>query len=195
MELATSIIIGIGLAAACGFRVFVPLLVLSAAAFTDQVTLASGLEWIGSYPALIAFSVATVAEIAGYYIPWVDNLLDFIATPAAVVAGTLMMGAVVGEIDPLFKWALALVAGGGTAGIIQSLTVLTRGASSFVTGGFGNPLISTGEAAGSLAIANLAVFLPWIAIGLVFLFIIGAGSLYFRKKKTLDSPGSLVIRE
>ncbi len=162
---------------------------------SDQLTLAPGLEWIGTTPAFTTFAVATLLEIGGYYIPWLDNLLDSIASPAAIVAGTLTMGAVVGDIDPLLKWALALVAGGGTAGAIQGVTVLARGASSLATGGLGNPLVSTGEAGGSFATASLAVFLPWIAIALVALFLFSIGSLLFRKKKTAVPPSPDAVSE
>jgi hypothetical protein len=188
MELVSSVVVGVGLAAACGFRVFVPLLVLSVASLSDQLTLAPGLDWIGTYPALVTFAIATLLEIGGYYVPWIDNLLDTIATPAAVVAGTVMMGAVVTEVDPFLKWALALIAGGGTAGAVQGVTVLARGASTLTTGGLGNPLISTGEAGGSAATASLAIFLPWLALGLVVLFVFGIGSMLFRRRKESHPP-------
>ena len=88
METVLSLLVGIGLSAACGFRVFVPLLMVSISAMSGHLVLAPGFEWLGSLPALIAFSVATCLEIAGYYVPWVDHLLDSVSTPAAVVAGT-----------------------------------------------------------------------------------------------------------
>src|SRR5712671_6117407 len=104
METLLSCCLGVGLSAACGFRVFVPLLVMSVAAHSGHLTLAHGFEWIGSYPALVTFSVATAVEIAGYYIPWVDNLLDSLATPAAVIAGTLAMASLATDMSPLLKW-------------------------------------------------------------------------------------------
>src|SRR2546423_1350380 len=130
METLLSLLIGIGLSAACGFRVFVPLLILSIASLTGHVTLASSFAWLGSYPALIAFAVATCLEIAAYYVPWIDNLLDSIATPAAVVAGTIITASLVAHLDPFLRWTLAVIAGGGVAGLVQGATVLTRGASS-----------------------------------------------------------------
>src|SRR6266699_2021582 len=135
METLLSICVGIGLSAACGFRVFVPLLVMSIAALSGHLTLAHGFEWIGSYPALIALSVATCLEIAGYYIPWVDNLLDTISSPAAIIAGTLITASVITDLSPFLKWTLAIIAGGGAAGIVQGTTVVARGASSVGTGG------------------------------------------------------------
>ncbi len=108
-----SIALGIGLAAACGFRVFVPLLALNLAALAGQITLPEGFSWLASHLTTVALATATLAEILGYYLPWVDSLLDTIATPAAVVAGTISTAAVVTDMAPIFKWTLALIAGGG----------------------------------------------------------------------------------
>src|SRR5947207_805613 len=119
-ETILSICVGIGLAAACGFRVFVPLLVMSIAARTSHVTLVSQFAWVASDPALIAFSVATAVEIGGYYIPWVDHLLDTVATPAAIVAGIIVTGSLLTHIDPYLRWTLAVLAGGGVAGAVQT---------------------------------------------------------------------------
>src|SRR6267378_5007073 len=116
METLMSICLGIGLSAACGFRVFVPLLIMSIASLSGHLSLAHGFEWIGSYPALISFSVATCLEIAGYYIPWLDHLLDTMATPAAIVAGTIVTASMMTDVSPLLKWTLAIIAGGGAAG-------------------------------------------------------------------------------
>src|SRR2546425_4190452 len=127
METLLSVCVGIGLSAACGFRVFVPLVVMSIAALTGHLTLARGFEWVGSYPALVAFSVATCVEIAGYYVPWVDNLLDTIATPAAIIAGTLMTASLVTDLSPFLKWTLAIIAGGGgAAGGPEKTTATSR---------------------------------------------------------------------
>jgi hypothetical protein len=102
IEALSSICLGVGLSAACGFRVFVPLLVMSIASLNGHLTLSPGFEWIGTYPALGAFGAATIFEIAGYYVPWIDNLLDTITTPAALVAGTIVTASVVSELSPLY---------------------------------------------------------------------------------------------
>ena len=126
METLTSILLGIGLSAATGFRIFVPFLVASIAAITGYLPLSPSFEWIGTYPALILFGAATILEIAAYYIPWLDNLLDSIATPAAFVAGAILMVAVVSGLPPLAKWALAIIAGSGAAGIVQTGTTIDK---------------------------------------------------------------------
>ena len=163
METITSIFLGIGLSAATGFRIFVPFLVSSIAGLTGYLPLSPAFEWIGTYPALIAFSVATVLEIAAYYIPWFDNLLDSIATPAAFIAGAILMVAVLSGLPPLVKWALAIIAGSGAAGIVQTGTTITRAASTTTTGGIANPVVSTVEAGSSFGLSVLAILIPVIA--------------------------------
>lgn len=171
METITSILLGIGLSAATGFRIFVPFLVASIASITGYLPLSSSFEWIGTYPALIAFGVATVLEIGAYYIPWFDNLLDTIATPAAFIAGAILMVAVVSGLPPLAKWALAIIAGSGAAGIVQTGTTVTRAASSTTTGGLANPVVSTVEAGTSFGLSLLAILLPVVA-GLITIVLI-----------------------
>ncbi len=167
METILCICLGIGLSAACGFRVFVPLLVMSAASLSGHLSLAPGFAWIGSYPALIIFSVATGLEITGYYIPWLDHLLDSLATPAAIVAGTIVTASIVTGMSPMLKWALAIIAGGGAAGLVQATTVVARGASGITTAGLANPIVSTFELICSIVTSVLAIIAPLLAIALL----------------------------
>jgi hypothetical protein len=171
MELLLSICLGLGLSAACGFRVFVPLLVMSIAANAGHLHLVPAFAWIGSPAALVAFGVATVLEIGGYYIPWLDHFLDTVATPAAVVAGTIITASVVSGVSPMLKWTLAVIAGGGIAGSIQAGTVLARAFSFGTTGGLGNPLVATMEFGGSVLTSLAAVLAPLMAMSLLVLVI------------------------
>lgn len=164
MELALSVLVGVGLAAACGFRVFVPLLGISLAAQTGHLELASGFGWIGSPIAAAAFGVATLLEVGAYLVPWLDNALDALASPAAVVAGTIAMASAVGDVSPFLQWTLGIIAGGGAAGGVQALTVATRGASTVTTAGFGNPIISLVELLASLVTTLLAVLAPILCV-------------------------------
>lgn len=186
MDTLLAICLGIGLSAACGFRVFVPLLVMSMASLSGHLTLAPGFQWIGTYPALVTFSVATVVEIGGYYIPWVDHLLDTMATPAAIVAGTVITAAMVSNMSPMLKWTLAAIAGGGAAGLVQGTTVLARGVSTATTGGLGNPFFATIELGGALFTSVLALLAPLLAVGLiaVVLFVLGRKIV----RKTRNTP-------
>jgi len=163
MEWLFSICLGIGLAAACGFRIFVPMLGMSIAAQAGHLDLSPGFEWIGSPAALVCFSVATALEVIAYYVPWLDNALDSIATPAAVVAGTVLMAAAITDMSPLMRWSIALIAGGGAAAVVQTGTVLLRGTSTATTGGSANFMVSTVEAVGATGTTLLAIVLPVLA--------------------------------
>ncbi len=169
MDTLVSIAIGIGLSAACGFRIFVPPLVMSIAAIFGHLPLSPQFEWIGTYPALIAFGIATFIEIAAYYIPWVDHVLDLISTPTAIAVGTFITKALVQDTDPLVEWTVAVIAGGGSAGIIQTLMGMVRLSSTALTGGIGNPIVSTIEAGSSLILSVLAIFVPILAVMLVLI--------------------------
>jgi len=164
MHLVMGLIIGIGLSAACGFRVFVPLLGMSIASLAGHLTLAPGFEWIGTWPALIALATATILEIGAYYIPWLDNLMDTAATPAAIVAGTIVTASQLGDVSSLLKWSLAIIAGGGVCGVIQTGTVAARALSTASTGGVGNFLISSIELLSAIAITILAIVLPIVGL-------------------------------
>lgn len=188
MQLVMGLIVGIGLSAACGFRVFVPLLGMSIANLAGHLTLAPGFEWIGTWPALVAFFTATILEVAAYYVPWIDNLADSAATPAAVIAGTIVTASQLGDTSPFLKWALALIAGGGMCGVIQSGTVLTRAVSTGTTGGLGNFAVASLELVSSVTMTFLAIVLP--VVGFVALLVVCGlmAWIILRKRSTQIEP-------
>lgn len=159
--------LGLGLAAACGFRIFLPLALLSAAAWSGHLHLIDSLAWLGSTPALIILGVACAAELAAYYLPFVDNALDWLATPAALVAGVLASAAVMDQFDPAVRWTIALIAGGGVAGLFQGSTVLARKASSGLTLGLGNWLLATAEAVLAVLTTAIAFLLPILVLAVI----------------------------
>jgi hypothetical protein len=167
VEHALSIGLGLGLAAAAGFRVFVPLLVMSVAGYSGHLELGQGFHWIGTLPAMVAFSTATALEIGAYYIPWLDNLLDGISGPAAVVAGSIVAASTFTEMDPLLRWSLAIIGGGGLAGIVKGTTTVTRGASTATTGGLANWMLSSFELGASFMLSMFAILLPLVTMAFV----------------------------
>ena len=174
MEIAFSILIGLGLSAACGFRVFIPLLVAGFGIQAGALHPAPDFTWLGSTPALIGFGTATLLEIAAYYIPWLDNVLDIAATPAAVIAGTVVAGSFIVDMNPWARWSLSLIAGGGLAAAVQTGTIGLRGLSLAGTGGLANPIVSTLEWFAATLTSVLAVVAPvlLLASGLVFMAIL-----------------------
>ena len=190
METLIAIIVGIGLSAACGFRVFVPLLVMNLASQTGYLQLSPGFEWIGGTPATIIFATATVFEILAYYIPWLDNILDTVTTPAAMIAGVVATASVLTDVSPLLKWTLAIIAGGGAATVVQGATSTLRLKSSALTGGIGNPVVATVEWIGAALTALLAIVVPVICLILLVLLVVyvirKAGRLFLGRKPQDD---------
>jgi hypothetical protein len=170
-DVALSIVLGIGLAAATGFRVFLPMLVVSGAAYAGHLPLGDSFSWLATPPALIMLGVAAVVEVLAYYIPVLDNLLDTVATPAAFVAGTVLSAAVMTDVPPMLKWTAAVIAGGGIAGVTQGVTATLRANSTVFTGGLGNLIIATAELAGALILSLLALAAPAAAVAVVILFL------------------------
>jgi hypothetical protein len=187
-QLLLSLGVGLGLAAACGFRVFLPLLALGAAARADLVPLASGFQWLATTPALGALTVATALEIGAYYVPWLDHLLDVAATPAAVAAGALASASVLTELPPLLQWSVALVGGGTAAGIVQGATSLLRLGSTATTGGLGNPVVATFEWMTAALVAVLAIALPVLALLLLGAIVLGIYRLARRALRKREAP-------
>ena len=167
MDATVSIALGIGLAAAVGFRVFLPLLVAAVAAYTGHLHLDAQFAWLGSLTAITMLGVAAVVEVAAYYIPAVDNLLDTVTTPLALVAGTVVAAAVITDMPPLIKWSTAIIAGGGVAAVTQGVTTLVRAKSTAFTAGLGNPVVSTVEMFAAVIISLLALLAPLVALALV----------------------------
>jgi len=187
METILAVITGIGLSAACGFRIFVPLLALNLASMYGYIHLAQGFEWIGGYYTTIAFASATILEIIAYYVPWLDNIMDAIASPVSIIAGTIATASVITDMPPSLKWMVAIIAGGGIAGLLQGSTTALRAKSSLFSGGLGNPLIATLELAGAAIIALLAIMLPILGFILVAAFavyvLIKAGRSFWMKMR------------
>lgn len=189
-DIILSIFLGVGLAAAAGFRVFMPLLALSLASHFGIMSLGESFTWVGDFPAMIALTIATILEIGAYYLPFIDNLLDTAAVPLAAIAGTGVMAASLADMNPMLTWGLAIIAGGGTASAIKSASAGTRVLSSIKTAGIGNPVVSTVETGTSIGLIIVAMVFPVVAIILVAII------LYFLfkivRKFTKKKPNEVV---
>ncbi len=174
LVLLRNLALGVALAAACGLRIFVPLLVVGAASALGWVEVTGDLAWIGRAPALTVLGAATVVEVAAYHVPWLDNALDWLGAPVAVAAGTLMAAALLPEGDPLLRWSAAALAGGGAAGAVHAGTAMLRKASTLGTGGLANPLLAFAEAVGAFVVSLVAVALPLLAVALAALAVAAA---------------------
>lgn len=187
-----SAFIGIGLAAASGFRVFLPMFAVSLASYMHWIPMNENFEWLSGLPTLITTGIATVVEVLAYYIPFVDHLLDTISVPIATIAGSVLFASQFADLGTFPQWALALIAGGGTAATISSGFAGLRAASTATTGGLGNSVVGTAETAGAGIMAFLAMAAPVIAGICAILIVIGVilfGRKLWRKfRKNKELP-------
>ena len=167
-----SAFMGIGLAAATGFRVFLPMFAVSLASYMGWIPMNESFEWLDGVPVLITTGIATVIEILAYYIPVIDHLLDTMSVPMATLAGSVMFASQFADIGTFPQWTLALIAGGGTAAAISSGFAGTRAASTATTGGLGNSVVATTETAGAGLMSILAMAAPIIAFIVTIILIV-----------------------
>ena len=181
-----NIALGVGLAAATGFRVFVPLLIAGVAARLDWIPLSNGFLWLEATPVLITLGTAALFETLAYYIPGVDHILDLLAGPAAVVAGAVASASVMADVPPGVMWPVAIIAGGGIAGLTKGSAALVRAKTGIATAGLGNPVVSTVETVGATGISILAIAVPIVClIGVICLIVWAtrkAGRFVFRRR-------------
>lgn len=192
IESLIGIALGIGLAAATGFRIFIPLLLVGLAARFDMLPLGDGFQWLATTPALLTLGTAAVLETLGYYIPGVDHALDVLAGPATLLAGIVASAAVMTEVPPAVLWPVAVIAGGGAAGLTKGSTALLRAKSGVATGGLANPVVSTVETVGATGITILAIAVPVLCfvavVALLWWAARKAGHVLFGRNKTPPRP-------
>ena len=178
----SSVLIGIGLSAACGFKTFLPLLGMSVFSLSGQLELAPEFNWIASYYALIAFTIAAVMELLEYYFPPLANLFAKIAVPLSAAAGAIATASAVVEIDPFLRWSLAVIAGSGVSGTVRIKLAQFRKAVTVSVGNFGL-LLTIFELISSFLLTAVAVAVPNLLVyGLVFYsFIIVKKFIYSTK--------------
>lgn len=182
VQLLLGICVGVSLSAACGFRIFVPMLVASVGVHFFGIHVNESLQWVGSWTALVVLSTATICEMFAYYIPWIDNALDLINTPLALLAGTILMSGMLPGLNPCLKWCVAGVLGSGAAGVTKVTSAVLRSASTATTGGLGNNLVSTTENFCSTVFSVLAFIIPVITFTIV---IVSFVAIFFLSRKLL----------
>lgn len=191
LQILIALAAGIALSASCGFRVFIPPLIMSVASAAGIIDLDGNLAWMGSGEATLALAIAAVLEVAAYYIPALDNLLDTVSAPASAIAGTILTAALLGsDISPAARWMLAVIAGGGTAFTVSSGTAAARGASTAATAGCANHLLATGELFASTLLSVVSLLLPILGLVVAVALVIVAIRLISRMHSRLSGSRS-----
>ncbi len=171
LSIALSVAAGIGLAAAAGFRAFVPLFAAGLAIHFGWVEPARGFDWLGEPIVIVALAIATVTEVAAYYVPGVDHALDLIGAPVAVAAGIIAAAGVIVGLPEWLRWLTAIAGGGAVATAGHALNAIGRAKTGAASAGLGNPVYATAELGGSLLLACLAILAPVAALLAIVAFI------------------------
>lgn len=192
-EALLGIALGIGLAAATGLRAFLPLLLAGMAARADLLPITDAFAWLATTPALITLGIAAVVEVLAYYVPGLDHALDVLAGPAAMAAGVVASASVMTDVPPYVLWPVAIIAGGGVAGLTKGGAALVRAKAGLATAGVANPVVSTAETAGALGMAALAIAVPLLGFFAIVVLLVWAvrraGRLLFRRRPPAEPVG------
>lgn len=190
MDTILGLCIGVALAAACGMRVFAPLLIVSLGAHAGLVPLGESFAWLGTWGVTIALATATAVEFAASSVPWVEHALDAVASPAAIIAGTVLAASQLDHLPPGAGWFLALIAGGGAAGLTQAAGVTTRGTSTVTTAGLLNPFLNAVQSVASLVVSIVAVVVPVVAAVLVLIAVVVVGRWWWKRRARRMVPAA-----
>jgi small basic protein len=185
-EFLPALALAIALAASAGLRAWLPLLLAGGLARLGVLDLGPSFQFLASTKALVLFGVATAIEIVGDKIPAVDHALDVIGTPLRPAAGALLAASVLGTVtDPLTSLVVGTAVGAPSALMPHAVKSAVRAASTTVTGGIANPLLSFVEDAISLVTFILAVLVPLLVVALLGATLYLA-SRWIRRRRTLS---------
>src|SRR5437588_9530896 len=187
-EVVSSLALAIGLAACAGLRAWLPLLLAGTLARAGVLTLGHSFSFLGSNRALILFGAATLIEIVGDKVPAVDHALDMLSTVLRPAAGTLLAASVMWEVrDPLTALALGVAVGAPSALVPHAAKSVVRAASTTLTGGLANPVLSFAEDILTVALFVLTVLVPLAAA----LLLVGVAVLVVRRMARRSAPPAI----
>jgi hypothetical protein len=180
---ATQLAMGFALAATVGLRTFLPLLAAGLLGRFGYVDLGHSFEWMSGLPALVVFGSAVVFEVLADKVPGLDHALHLVESFVKPIAGTLVAASLFTGLDPMMAVVLGLIGGGTIAGAVHVAKGTTRAASTALTGGLGNPILSLLDdvlAVGGIVLAFLA---PIVAALIVIVLVIGGLRLLLRARR------------
>jgi hypothetical protein len=135
-----------------------------------DIKLSEDFTWIASYPALIVFLVLAIAEIIGYYNPWINNALDMLTTILSLFSGFILTKAFLADINPILSWLISIILGIPAALTVQFLTDKVRTLTAYFKSGFGDQIVATAELFLAVVFSILTIYVN-VFISFVLLII------------------------
>jgi hypothetical protein len=187
-EALPAIALAIALAACAGLRAWLPLLLTGALSRWGLLELGESFRFLGSNRALAIFAIATVLELVGDKIPVVDHSLDMLGTVLRPAAGALLAASILGHVsDPLTAVVLGTALGAPAALVPHAAKSVLRAASTTLTAGLANPILSVMEDAATLMLFALAVLVPLVVIGMLAIMLYLVARRFSRSRSAVPT--------
>jgi len=187
-------LLGLGLAAASGLRIFVPLLMAALAAkfHLFGIELNESMAWMTSNTAIAALGLATAIEIIADKIPFLDNALHAVGIIARPIAGAVAAGSMFAGLDPTAAAVAGIIVGAPTALAFGAAQGGTRAASTATTGGLANPFLSFLEDVLSVGTVLIAFILPVLIPVVLLLLFWGVWKLFHSWKRNQGAESNRI---
>ena len=182
------ILIGVGLSCAIGFKIILPVFVLSLLSYFGEIELNESYSWLSSKYTLVALGIAFCYETLSTLIPGLAGMQKFMAVfIAPLVAFWVSVAILPSETSEFIKWSSALICGTTSFGVAATTSGI-RASTAFVTGGANAPVSGGVEIGASLLSSILAMICPilipiFIIIVCIILFFVIRKILSIRKLK------------
>ncbi|MDP3377836.1 MAG: DUF4126 domain-containing protein [Brevundimonas sp.] len=187
------VLLALGLAAASGLRIFVPLFMAALAAKFQLfgIELNDGMLWMTSNTAIAALGLATVIEIVSDKVPVLDNALHAIGLIARPVAGALVAGSMFVGLDPTAAAIAGIIVGAPTALAFGAAQGGTRAASTLSTAGMANPLLSVVDDLVSVGTVMIAFLMPLLIPVVILIGFLVLRAVYNHWRKDHRTPATV----
>ncbi|HEU0014834.1 MAG TPA: DUF4126 domain-containing protein [Longimicrobium sp.] len=164
MDALSAVAFGVVLAACAGLRAFLPVFSASLAARVMELPLPDYLAWLDRADTLVLFGAATLLEVLGDKVPFVDHLLDSVQVAVKPVLGVVAAIPFLYQLSPEYAAALGIAMGAPLALGVHATKATVRVGSTATTGGLGNPVLSVLEDVAAAGAVVLAFIAPVLAL-------------------------------
>ena len=154
-----SVLAAFGLSGAAGLNAWIPLLVAGLLDRAGQLELADGYDVIATTPGLLVLGALFALDFVGDKVPAVDHVLHAIGSVVHPAAGAVVFAGPT-ELPTDIPSVVLFALGASVAGSLHATRATIRPASTTLTAGAGNPLLSLGEDITSAVLSVVAVFAP-----------------------------------
>jgi Domain of unknown function (DUF4126) len=176
---AGSLLAAFGLSGAAGLNAWIPLLAAGLLDRAGQLQLAEPYDAIATTPGLIVLGVLFVLDFVGDKVPAIDHMLHAIGTVVHPASGAIVFAGPT-EAPTDIPSVILFALGATVAGSLHATRATIRPASTTLTAGAGNPVLSFGEDVSSAVLSVVAVLAPLLGV-LMLIVVAAVAVLWWRR--------------